>query len=328
MKNDFLNWNPTLPKRDSFVGTLQVAWDSTSLSALKECPYKYYLSIVCGIVPMGEAAHLKWGILYHAAIERYDYARAQGKSRDDAIRMSVKYALTATWEARLNRPWISGHEIKNRFSLIQAIVDYLDWFDDSAENFHTIILPNGDPAVELSFNFNISYETPLGSPYKLCGHIDRLARQEDSDYLYILDKKSTGMPLNEQYWCQYSPNNQISLYNFSGQFIFEHKIAGIIIDAVQISKTKNGYKNTFERRSIPRTQLQLDEWYRELDFWLSMAETFSKQNYWPKNERACVKGFSVCEYLNVCSNCPSTREDWMRTGFGQRSWDPMVARGE
>jgi hypothetical protein len=327
--NDFLNFNPDLPERVSFVGTLQIAWDSTSIGYLKECPYKYYLAIVAGIVPMGEAVHLKFGLLYHGALEEYEKARARGETRDDAVTSAVHYCLVNSWEPRLNRGWVSGHETKNRFTLVRTVVDYLDTFNDQTDSLRTILLPNGKPATELSFNFKTNYVTPFGYPYKLCGHLDKVVKERD-DFenteadLHILDHKTTSLPLNTGYWNQYNPNNQVSLYYYSGQIIFKTRVRNFIIDAVRITANAD----EFERRSIPRTESQLEEWYKDLGCWIAMAEAYSQQNYWPKNEKSCVKGFITCEYIGICQNCPSTRKLWSGSGFGKRSWDPLKVRGE
>lgn len=67
---------------------LQLAWDSTSLGAAKECPRKYAYSIVLGYRAKNESHHLRYGQLYHRALEVYDHARFEGASHDEAqIRM-------------------------------------------------------------------------------------------------------------------------------------------------------------------------------------------------------------------------------------------------
>ena len=48
---------------------LQIAWDSTSLGTLKECPRKYQYSIMLGKQPREISVHLTFGLYYHAALE-------------------------------------------------------------------------------------------------------------------------------------------------------------------------------------------------------------------------------------------------------------------
>jgi PD-(D/E)XK nuclease superfamily protein len=319
-----LDFTPDLPPRESFIGTLQVLWDSTSLSTFLDCPYKYYLAIICGVIPQGDSVHLKFGILYHKGQEYYQKARCRGLIREDAIYETLRYILTATWEPRLNRPWISLHETKNRYTLVRTLLDYFDFYNDEADTYENVLLPGGRPAVELSFQFPTNYETPTGAPYKICGHIDRLVSR--SGRLGILDYKTTSMPLSETYWNQFKLNNQLSLYHFSGQIVFNVRISEMIVDAVQIKKDGS----EFQRRGLPQTEDQLNEWYVDFGYSVAYAETCSKQNYWPRNRKSCVKGYLTCEYISICSNCPGTRGTWMKTGWSVRQplWDPAVARGD
>jgi hypothetical protein len=68
-----------MPAPSPFIeGTrLQFAWDSTSLGYLKECPRKYYYTMIEGWRGRGESVHLRFGQEYHAALEHYD--RAPGR---------------------------------------------------------------------------------------------------------------------------------------------------------------------------------------------------------------------------------------------------------
>src|SRR5215469_2997436 len=86
---------------------LQIAWDSTSLGALKKCPRFYQYNIIEGYAPRRESIDLRFGLHYHAALERYDHARSAGSAHEEAIRVAVRYALEVTWNAELQRPWDS-----------------------------------------------------------------------------------------------------------------------------------------------------------------------------------------------------------------------------
>ena len=69
---------------------LQVIWDATSLSALKECPRKYYLGILCGYQPKTNAVALNFGILFHSALEGF-YKRAfTGCSYEENLRETLR----------------------------------------------------------------------------------------------------------------------------------------------------------------------------------------------------------------------------------------------
>jgi hypothetical protein len=86
----------TLPPRESFADpnlpTFQTAWDSTSLGAAKKCWRFYQLSIVLGYrrkanpaLGVGPSLHLRYGNLYHRALEVYDHKTFEGMPHEEAI---------------------------------------------------------------------------------------------------------------------------------------------------------------------------------------------------------------------------------------------------
>ncbi len=80
----------------SFRDMLQVAWDSTSIGYLKECPRKYQYMMVLGRQPREESIHLTFGLHYHKALEIYDHARSSGLDHSDAQLRAVQYCYEAT----------------------------------------------------------------------------------------------------------------------------------------------------------------------------------------------------------------------------------------
>jgi ATP-dependent exoDNAse (exonuclease V) beta subunit len=169
------------------IPDLQLFWDSTSLGTYKECPRKYELTIKSGWVPRETNVHLTFGLHYHAALETYDHEKAKGSNHDRALSAAVRRALTDTWDFERNKPWNSDDKYKNRYTLVRTIIWYLEHFKEDVAQ--TIILANGKPAVELSFQFDLGIKAPTNEPYVLCGHLDRLALVNDEPY--IIDRKTS-----------------------------------------------------------------------------------------------------------------------------------------
>jgi hypothetical protein len=299
--------------------TMQLAWDSTSLGALKTCPRYYQYYIVEAWRPKGiYNVHFFFGSVYHAALERYDHAIAQGLSHDNALDAAVAYALEASWDRELNRPWTSDDPNKNRFTLLRSIVWYAEQFQD--DPFKTLILANGKPAVELSFRYELHGITPFrgDEPYMHCGHLDKIGVLDGK--AYIQDKKTTKRALDEHYFDQYTPDNQFSGYAVAGQIALRVPIVGLIVDAAQIMV---GFTR-FMRGPIYRTQGQLDEWYQALTVYIKQAESYARANFWPQNDKACFR----CDFRGICSLSPETRKDWLKHDFTQVVWDPLKVRGD
>lgn len=307
-----LSFSPTLPQ-------LQLAWDSTSLGALKLCPRYYQLNIVEGWVPREQSVHLTFGLHYHHALEVYDHRRAEGMNHEDALREAVRTAMVDSWDAPRNRPWFSDHPTKNRETLIRTIVWYLEQFHP--DPITTIQLANGKPAVELSFRFDSGYSAFTGESYLLCGHLDRLGSINDETW--VIDRKTTSSTIAENYWDRYTPDNQFTLYSLAGTIAYSTPVRGVICDAAQIAVTFS----RFQRQPIPRTNDQLTEWHNDLRWWLEQAERYAEAGSWPQNDKACTM-YGGCPYQAVCARAPSVRDKWLHASYTKRAWDPLQIRGD
>lgn len=295
---------------------IQYAWDSTSLGWLKECPRKYYYSQIVGWRPKGEAVNLRFGGLYHGALELYDKVVAEGVGHEDAILAAVHYCLKETWDN--GRPWVSDHNSKTRENLVRSVVWYLDQFGQN-DPAKTVILANGKPAVELSFQLNLDWGPQQGTPYMLCGHMDRLV--EYSSGLYGTDRKTTGTTITPNYFDQFDPDNQMSLYTFAAKVIYNTPIKGIIIDAAQIAV---GFTR-FARGFTYRTEAQIEEWLLDCRYWFRQQTIFAEENYWPMNDKSCHK-YGGCPFRKVCSKSPETRDIWLNSDFEKEPWNPLEPR--
>lgn len=311
--------------------SLQLFWDSTSLSALKVCPRYYYYIIVQGLVPRGTSAHLIFGLEFHAALELYDRERAAGLGHRDALLSTVRSAMARTWNARLHRPWTSDEPAKTRETLIRSIVWYLDQFED--DHLRTVILATGQPAVELSFRFEAGFASlSTEEEFWLCGHLDRLVTEGDSDIEWIVDRKTTKSGLGEEYFARYSPDCQMSLYALAGSVIRNKPVRGIIIDACQVLVSGS----RFQRGFVQRTPAQHAEWLEETRAWLLQAELYAQHKVWPMNDKACNMYSSYnsdldswrggCPFKPVCGSSPEVRPTLLKGLYDHRPWDPRQTR--
>lgn len=300
---------------------LQIAWDSTSLGYLKECPRKYYYEMILGRAPRGENVHFVFGGHYHKALEIYDHAKSAGADHADATDAALNYCLTETVVRDANgwRPWSSDDANKNRLTLVRSVLWYLEHFAD--DPLETVQLANGKPAVELSFRFEIDLEAPTGEQYLLCGHLDRLV-QDQSGTLYVLDRKTSKNTISASSFRNYKPDNQMGLYDFAAPIVYSVPVAGVLIDLAQIGATFT----RFLRAPIHRDSQMKDEWYRDTLYYLQLAARFAEQEYWPMNDKSCGN-YGGCPFRDICAKSPATREKWLMGLTTTREWDPMKVRG-
>lgn len=340
---------PRLGPSPFLEGTcIQFSWDSTALGWFKRCPRLYYLSMIEGWRAKNTSFHLEFGIFYTNALESYEKYRCGGSSHDGALFEVVADTMNATWlpveeptspddPGFAGGPWTTNDTAKNRQTLIRTIIWHLDQFkDDKAE---TIIAEDGTPLVERSFSFELDFgphyiaynptatelNTPgfvvPSQPYLLCGHLDRVVSFIGATF--VSDHKTTKSTIGDYYFDQYEPNNQMSLYTLAGQVVFHQPIRGVMIDAAQVAV---GFSR-FARGLTYRTQAQLDEWMRDLRHWLTSAEHYATEGYWPMNDTACFN----CEYnrhgSKICAKDPSVRDSFLEAHFTKANpWNPLLKR--
>lgn len=311
---------------DNFSTTspnLQIAWDATTLADFRRCPRFYqYRHIDCWRAKE-ETDDITFGKIFHEAGEKFDHARALGHSFEESLRIALRYVLTTTGrrdESGTFHPWKTDNNIKNRFTLIRSIVWYLLQFEHDV--FETARLPDGRPAVELSFRFELPLISPEGKPYILCGHLDRVVK--DGEYHQYLDRKTTKSSLTMNYFRRYSPDTQMSCYSVAVRVMFGTPSVRGLIDAAQVAVNFS----RFARGSTGRTQGQMDEWIRDTIYWIKQAEECAKTGYWPQNDQSCNL-YGGCKYRPICGMDPAPRQNFLQGTFvkGER-WNPLELRGE
>ena len=263
----------------------------------------------------GKNVHLRFGGHYATALEHFHKRRAEGQSYDEAMRTVVLEALTDTWdrfEDGTSAPWVSDHNLKTRETLIRTIVWYLEHFRD--EPALPIILEDGAPAVELSVLL------PVDNGVVFSAHLDRLA--DYADNTYVVDQKTTGSTLSANYFNQYSPDSQMSMYTFLGKAAFGLPVKGVLIDAAQIAV---GFTR-FERGVTMRTEGQLNEWYDHTLTLIERARRATAERNLPMNPSACGN-FGGCAFRAVCSRDPAARLQFLKADFIQGGgYDPLEKR--
>lgn len=332
---------------------LQIAWDSVSLGAFKKCPRYYQLTIVEGWQPKQQSHHLRYGQLYHRALEVYDHKMFEGSSHDEALAFSLRdlaegcldhsdierndpdwFKRTVTdgkveWVKWWNPlEWVRedkrDSETKTVPNLFRTVIWYLDQFGEK-DVCKTVRLANGKPAVELSFRYELGYTFATGEVLLHSGHLDRLVTLGDSRY--FLDRKTTKNTINANsswgYFADFSPNNQMTGYSFASKIALGIPTVGGIIDAAQIAK---GFSR-FERGFTMRTDAQLEEWRDDTVHTVKLAEHYASIDYWPMNDTACSH-YGGCPLRGVCSRDPGVRQAFLQKDFLLRPWDPLEVRGD
>lgn len=286
---------------------LQLYWDSVSLGAIKHCPRYYQYAIIEGWRSIGMNVDLQFGIEIHAGLYIYRKLRHQQHDHESALRATIRNALRRTWADGRPQQWFDSK--KNRISIIRTLVWYLDEFQ--SDPLEVVITEDGKPAIELGFLFPSGIKFDNEEVY-LCGVMDRRVRLNSR--VYPADVKTTGFRLDDQYFAGFRPDNQMNLYKYADEVNYENGADGIIIDAIQVGASYSRVR----RELISFQGWDRNEWLQDTLNWLTHAVEYAHEQRWPMNDRNCYR----CPFRPVCSRPAGAREQWLRSNYVKRIWDP------
>lgn len=306
---------------------IQWAWDSSSLSMMKRCPREYYYGQVLGLRRKRRSAPATFGGAFAKAMETFETEEPK-VGRGPALNEALRAATVAS-------EGMEDHKSRTREALMRSVIAYVD--HHATDNVTTLRKTDGDAAVELHF------KVPLGpvisflpeTEVVMCGYMDRVVDFQGTPL--VLDNKTTGASIStekgsEAYFKNFTPDNQIDTYVWAAKEAFGIPVRGVIIDAMQIAKTKTA----FARHIIHRTTGQIAEWRGGLNYWLRLAATSSmallhvktgedRAQVFPQNQTSCHK-YGGCTFRNICGKDPSVRAAFLETDFEERPWNPLEPR--
>lgn len=217
----------------------------------------------------------------------------------------------------LEQRWVSDDHAKDRRTLVRLVTWYCLEQADNPDGLQPYVFPNGTPAVELSFSCPSGFRTMGGEHILFAGHLDSISTYGAE--IFITDNKTTKHMLGDTYFLQYNPNVQVSFYNLVGSILWPQlNLRGLLIEAAQT--LVSGAE--FAVRPIYQTEVQREEFYQEVGWWVKQAERFAAEDYWPMNRSACY----LCGFKKVCSVEPAKRQNVLETNFVKQAWNPLEVR--
>lgn len=325
---------------------LQFAWDSVSIGNALACWRRYQLRHLEGWQPNGgtSAIALTFGLAFHSGLEEYHNCMAmENMDHENAVYATVRYlllkdpnfaklpyqedvaALANEIEEKEDEDdgiVLRNTKVRTRYHLIRAVVWYLDNY--RKDNCRTIILPSGNPAVELSFRVELPHTVAshdFGN-YILAGHIDRAVDYQGS--FYVTDYKTT-KSLSSQFFSAWTLSHQLTGYTFAGGIILDKPVRGAIVDGIALQL--GGCK--FGRAPSTRTRSQITEYLDNLQHVFFIAEHLAAKLVadpafeYPMNTASCY----FCDFKEICRQPREFRRRYLKMHFHQElPWNPLENR--
>lgn len=219
--------------------------------------------------------------------------------------------------------WVWGpeHKKKNRYTLLTAVLQYCD---EQPETGGVVPLkfPDGQIALELSFNLELPYESPDSKPYLLCGHLDGIVSVAGEHC--VRERKTTGSSLSISFFDRYAPNVQIDNYDLAANLLFGPTLhpTAVMIEVMQVGVEFARLQRGF----ITITEGRREETLKDLGYWIKQAEQNAKDGYYPKNTSACNAN-GGCPFRRVCKEEPGdTRKRLLEAHYRKEHWNPLEER--
>jgi hypothetical protein len=302
----------TEPK--SFKDGKQWAWDSTSLSSAQTCLRKYQYEMIRRIQPRRTSVHLIFGGIYASALEAFYKYRAEGLDHEAALTATVRLTLEKSWDFEENKPVYFDDVKKTRPNLVRTVIWYIEQYGvESEDGLTTYHLADGKPAVELSFSIELDENVVF------CGHLDRVVQLGDD--LYIADQKTTGGTISNYFFKQFDTSLQMTGYAFAGKMVLKTPVRGVIIDGAQVAVNFTQY----ERGITTRSQDQIEDWLKSVEHTIQSAWRAADEDYYPMNYTSCDK-YGGCPFRQLCTSSKHVVENYIRSEYETRVWDPIVQR--
>lgn len=286
----------------------------SSMSAFKTCQRRYYLRYVRGLVRDRESAPLRLGGAVHKGLEVFSTTHDMNAARSAVVKA---YAVIPEW-ADTDDWMLEG-------TIAGCLVDgYVDRWGDSR---HRAV------AVEVPFHLELGATNP---PATFSGKIDRVVK-DATGTLFVLETKTTSDSLDadSDYWLRLRVDTQISGYILAAREL-GHNVQSVIYDVIRKPGIRPRNKPTpesledfaarlraditsrphfyFARREIPRLEVDLSDFHRELFRIAADIAESAASGVWYRNTAACVHPYR-CEYFNLCTNGFNPDDGALPSGF-------------
>lgn len=302
-------------------------YSATAIDEFLSCRRKYYYDRVLNIQPVERPEALDFGAAVHKGLESIFRSIANADDASDvtnAMEIAREYALQAVREY-CDEHCISTEGKCKAVALVDMYVD--SYFEHDLNLFEVLAIES---------YFDVPFSRANEHEIKLHGYFDAVARARDSDAIYVIEHKTTGM-MSDAYVDRAFIDLQVLIYMDACKKVYG-RCDGVIYDI--ISKPRHSMKEgetdeefearkaasktgrikrkeaetesefihriqnpfdpeTFHRELIMPTDIKEYDRISELaEITRQMATLYHKKQYYhcPGN---CLK-FGACPYMDLC----------------------------
>jgi hypothetical protein len=273
--------------------------DNSSLCTWEECNRKFLYNVLLSLKTPEEKVAITFGKAFHKFLELY-YG---GSSFETAFSGFVKTALfenskvSVTRVESIDKGAIQEYSMEFGFVLCKK---YMNTHPLDNEYFSVLKDNTNKPYLETGFALDL----PNGI---IIGLIDLLGVVNYNGRKVVIDHKTTKHNLNESWFSQFNPNNQLSTYLYAASDYLGEHITTAIINAIRVKDYKRGDDvdndtKLFERRETTRSVEQLEQRMRHANFQLGQIQQSIDAGVdgFPMHTQSCESKYGSCDYRRLC----------------------------
>jgi hypothetical protein len=279
----------------------QIIFDSSSLATAWQCLQLYKLEVIDRWRLKRANTAANFGKMVHAGLEFYDHAIV-GLPHEEAALDTIRYCME---QAHLLAD--SEDNARTPQTFVRAVAWYMEKFKN--DPLATLLLENGEPAVEVRFELPIA-----DTPYRISGRVDRLGTIGKA--LWVLDRKTTKKALGPRYWEEFQPGVQVSTYFWAFKKMGLEP-QGVMIDACQT--LVNGTR--WQRQAFELHDSVAEEFEDELRYIVERIDNAHTNGHWVRNRAVCNL-YGGCRFRSVCNAMPHMRQRYLDADYQKVPYVP------
>lgn len=309
--SDFKQFTSRLNPEDTY--------DNSSLDVFMTCPQKFWYENEFHISSPKEDPALTWGSAAHEAI----FHHMSGHDLDTCLKAFIlRCKIPGT---NIDKELETKTGSKQKYSLeygVWLMSKYIKDHPLKHEPWEVVKDTNGKPYLELGF----AIDAGVGV---FVGRIDAILRMLDSGDIWIMDHKTTQRNINDVYWSQFNPNNQITGYLWAVQELLGVVPKGCIINCVRNYQFARGDlgllgQKVFARSPTYRHKKQIDYRASEIKWMMQLIKMFRKKGqsaFYRNAPTACNAYFKRCAFAELCLCYDKEMAKQIAyANYKQRSW--------
>jgi len=286
--------------------------DNSKRSDFVACPMKYYWTYVRGMHSLKGSTALRYGVVWHAAMEAFYGAVRESGWKSTAIIEKAAAAVSPAWD-KYSEKLTFWDDYRTKENLMLSLMQFIDHYAGD-EGMLKVIAP------ETKFKLDMVATRPSERdvlPFFFTGKIDLEVRLNGR--LWIIDHKTTGQSLSVQV-PRLNKSPQFMGYEYAARRILHENPEGalIMMHYLLSRKKKDGTYGKlsidFQRAAQIYSDDDLVDWRASLFETVKQIQHCAETNTWTKRFDNCYQ-YGQCKYAFLCDQHRPEGEEVIEDNF-------------